>query len=278
MPRMKTTYESLRASVTDGIANVELTGPGKGNAMGPEFWRELPELYAELDANDEVRVVVLRGSGDHFSYGLDVKAMAPELGELLVDGGSSAAARTKLLALIGRMQRTMSAVANAQKPTIAAIAGRCIGGGVDLASACDIRLCAQNASFSVREVRLAIVADVGSLQRLPAIIGQGLTRELAYTGDDVDAGRALRMGLVNDVLQTPEALWGAARVLATRIAKNSPLVVRGVKRVLDAGIRRHVDEGLDYVAAWNAAFLPSEDLREALSALMERREPTFRGR
>lgn len=276
MRAMKTDYESLRVSVKDGIAEIELTGPGKGNAMGPAFWRELPELYAELDANDDVRVAILRGSGDHFSYGLDVKAMAPELGDLL--GPSRAAQRTKLLAFIERMQHTMNAVADARKPTIAAVAGRCIGGGVDLASACDIRLCSANASFSVREVRLAIVADVGSLQRLPAIIGQGLTRELAYTGDDIDAQRALRIGLVNDVLPTPEALFDAARAMAARIARNSPLVVSGIKRVLDAGVRRGVKDGLDYVAAWNAAFLPSEDLEEALSALLARREPTFRGR
>lgn len=275
---MKTTYESLRVDVADGVARVELTGPGKGNAMGPAFWRELPELYAAIDANDDVRVVVLRGSGEHFSYGLDLKAMAPELGELLVDGGASAAARTKLLAMIERMQHTITRVADAKKPTIAAIAGRCIGGGVDLASACDIRLCSAEASFSVREVRLAIVADVGSLQRLPPIIGQGLTRELAYTGDDIDAARALRIGLVNDVFPTPDALREAAQAMASRIAKNSPLVVQGVKRVLDAPVKRAAREGLDYVATWNAAFLPSEDLREALGAMMERREPTFRGR
>jgi enoyl-CoA hydratase len=156
--------------------------------------------------------------------------------------------------------------------------GACIGGGVDLISACDVRLCTQDAKFSVKEVKVAIVADLGSLQRLPPIIGQGHTRELALTGKTIDAARALRIGLVNDVLETPEALAAAAGAMAAEIAANPPLTVRGVKDVLDFGADRSVADGLAYVAAHNAAFLASEDLGEAIAAFMEKREPRFQGK
>src|SRR5262249_50287335 len=154
----------------------------------------------------------------------------------------------------------------------------CIGGGLDLASACDIRLASSDATFSLRETKIAIVADLGSLQRLPAIIGKGHTRELAFTGKTISAARAREIGLVNDRLPDREALAAAADALAREIARNAPLTVRGVKDVLDFGEGKTVAEGLAYVAAHNAAFLASEDLGEALAAFMEKREPRFQGR
>jgi enoyl-CoA hydratase len=161
---------------------------------------------------------------------------------------------------------------------VAAVHGFCIGGGVDLISACDIRLCSADARFSVRETRVAIVADLGSLQRLPHLIGQAHTRELAFTGRDVEASRAREIGLVSEVHADGPSLLAAARAMAGAIAKNPPLTVRGVKRVLDFGLGKAPAEGLDYVAAYNSAFLASEDLGEALSAFLEKREPNYRGR
>lgn len=172
----------------------------------------------------------------------------------------------------------MTCVAACRKPVIAAIAGWCIGGGVDLATACDVRLCAADARFSVREVKLAMVADVGTLARLPAIVGQGHARLLALTGDDLDAARALRIGLVEDVYDTHAALFDAAGALGRRIGANAPLVVQGVKQVLNAASERAAAESLRTVALWNAAFLPSHDLREAMSAFVEKRAPRFEGR
>ena len=162
-----------------------------------------------------------------------------------------------------------------RKPVIAAIDGWCIGGGLDLAAACDIRICSAQAKFSLREIRLAIVADIGSLQRLPPIIGQGHTRQLAFTGEDIDADRALAIGLVNDVHPDADALHAAAAAMAARIAANSPVTARGIKQVLDYCADKSVKDGLQYVAVWNAAFLQSKDLAEAISAFMERREPKF---
>ena len=176
------------------------------------------------------------------------------------------------------MQDAITAVASSKKPVIAAIHGNCLGGGVDLATACDVRLCSDDAIFSVREVRLAMVADVGTLARLPSIVGQGVAREWALTGDDFTAARALRTGLVNESYPTHEALFSAARAMAERIANNPPLTVQGIKQVLNDRSEREARESLKYVALYNAAFLPSEDLREALASFMEKRAPKFEGR
>ncbi len=268
--------DALDLSVSDGVAIVTMKGPGKGNAMGPPFWREMPALFRSLDADDAVRSVVVRGSGDHFSYGLDVAAMMGTLGPLLA-GAQQAKERTGLLSAIREMQTAFDVVAECRKPVIAAIAGWCIGGGLDLAAACDVRLCSASARFSLREVKIAIVADLGSLQRLPAIIGEGATRELAYTGANIDAERALRVGLVNDLLPDDGALFEAARTMATAIAKNPPLVVQGIKQVMSYGHDRRVADAMRHVALWNAAFLQSKDLAEALTAFLERREPRFVG-
>ena len=269
--------DALRVTVEDHVATVVLRAVGKANRMGPAFWSEMPEAFAWLDAEPEVRAVVVRGEGEHFSYGLDLGAMGGELAPVLGDA-SLARERTDFLGAIERLQRAVSCVAACRKPVIAAIAGWCIGGGVDLATACDVRLCASDARFSVREVKLAMVADVGTLARLPAIVGQGHARLLALTGDDVDAARALRIGLVEDVFDTHALLFQAATDLALRVAANPPLVVQGVKQVLNAASERVAAESLRTVALWNAAFLPSHDLREAMAAFLEKRAPRFEGR
>jgi enoyl-CoA hydratase len=269
------TYRSLRVEHGEnGVGEIILMGPGKGNAMGPDFWRELPLVVAALEADEAVRAVIVRGEGAHFSYGLDLGGM---ISELPTTGENLAAERTRFLDTILRMQGAVTSVAACHQPVIAAISGWCIGGGLDLIAACDIRLCSSEARFSLRETKMAIVADMGSLQRLPHIIGEGNTRELALTGRDIDAERALRMGLVNEVFQSPEALLAGARAMAGEIAGNAPLVVQGTKRVLNERIARDVEDGLRFVAVWNAAFLQSLDLQEAIAAFFERRPPRFEG-
>ncbi|MFW5920239.1 MAG: crotonase/enoyl-CoA hydratase family protein [Polyangiales bacterium] len=268
--------EALSVIKDAGVAEVELRGPGKGNAMGPSFWRELPEVFDALDGDDEVRAVVMYGRGEHFSYGLDLKAMMQELGPHLA-GEQLAKQRTDLLDLIRRYQDAVTSIERCRKPVIAALHGWCIGGAIDVAAACDVRLASRDAKMSVREVKVAIVADLGSLQRLPRIVGQGVARELAFTGKDVDADRAQRIGLVNEVHDDRDALVEAARQMARAIAHNPPLVVQGIKRVMSYGADRPVQDGLQYVAAWNSAFLQSKDLTEAMQAFVERREPEFKG-
>jgi enoyl-CoA hydratase len=269
-------YESLAVECTNEVAEVVLTGPGKGNAMGPAFFREFPEVFSELDRDDSVRAVILRGKSGVFTYGLDLKAVAPTLMPL-VSAENLAKERTQLLRLIGEWQRAADLVERCAKPVIAAIAGPCIGGGMDIAAACDVRLCSADARFSVREVKVAIVADLGSLQRLPRIIGHGHTRELAFTGKDIDAARALRIGLVNDVFDDEDALLAAAREMSRQIAENPPLVVQGIKQVLSYGEERRILDGERFAAVWNSAFLASRDLGEAMAAFIEKRPPRFTG-
>ncbi len=186
---MGDTYESVTVDVKDNVAQVTLVGPGKGNAMGPAFWEEMPEVFAKLDADRDVRAIVLTGSGKNFSYGLDLMAMGGTLSSVLADG-ATARPRSEFHATILRMQGAINAVADCRTPTIASVHGWCIGGGVDLISAVDMRYASADAKFSVREVKLAIVADVGSLARLPLILSDGHLRELALTGKDIDAARA----------------------------------------------------------------------------------------
>ena len=263
--------ETLNVEKSDQIVTVTLQIP----TMPPKFFSELGAAFREIAKDREARVVIVRSKAKHFSYGLDLAAAFTELGAAMTSG--NAASRLELHRHILELQAEFDAVATCPVPVIAAIHGWCIGGGVDLASACDLRIATRDSKFSVRETRIAIVADLGSLQRLPRLIGQGNTRELAFTGKDIDAARAREMGLVNQVVDDVAALGDAATAMAREIASNSPLTVRGVKRVLDYGEGKPVADGLSYVAAWNAAFLASDDLGEALAAFTEKRPPRFKG-
>ena len=268
----------------EAVATLWLDRPEARNAMGDDLWRDLPRAMDALAADTAVRAVVVAAQGPHFSVGLDLKAMGGVLGgggEEPGAGSSGAsmaararAARTSVL----RLQDSITAVARCPKPVIAAVHGYCIGGGVDLIAACDIRLASADAVFSVREAKVAIVADLGSLQRLPAIIGAGHLAELAFTGKDISAERAKEIGLVNDVAADADGVHKAAHALALEIAANSPIAVQGTKAVLAANEGRTVAEGLDYVATWNAGMLASDDLTEAMTAFMEKRPPKFTGR
>ena len=285
---MIASFESpvLSIEVEDAVATVWLDRPEARNAMGADLWRDLPRAMEAVTAEAAVRVVVVGAKGPHFSVGLDLKAM----GDMLTGGGSgpdedggtrpaSMADKGRRARLnILRLQDAITAVADCPKPVIAAVHGYCIGGGVDLIAACDIRLASADAVFSVREAKMAIVADLGSLQRLPAIISAGHLNELALTAKDISAERAKEIGLINDVAADADGVTKAARALAGEIAANSPLAVQGTKAVLRANEGRTVAQGLDYVATWNAGQLASDDLTEAVTAFMEKRPPTFTGR
>jgi enoyl-CoA hydratase len=277
MGQAMTAFTCASVTVSECVADVALTPTGKGQRMGPDYWEQLPRIFESLDADPSVRSVVLHCPAENFSYGLDLAAMAGELSDLTAPD-ASATTRQRFLSQVKKMQRTHDAVARCRKPVIAAVQGWCVGGGVDLITACDIRLAANNAKFSVREVKLAIVPDVGTLARLPAIVGQGAARELAMTGDDFDAQRALSLGLVSQLFDSPQALLAGARAMAGRLAKNPPLTVQGIKQVMNFTSERDAALSLDAVAWWNAAFFPSEDLQEAMAAFMEKREPAFKGR
>ncbi|WP_032365723.1 crotonase/enoyl-CoA hydratase family protein [Rhodococcoides fascians] len=268
-------WNAFAIEISKFVATVTLLGPGKGNAIGPDFWTECPQLFAQPDADPEVRAILLLGSRKNFTYGLDLAAMGGEFAPLLADK-ALAGPRTTFHHTIKRMQLAANSVADCRKPVVAAVHGWCIGGGLDLISAADIRYANSDAKFSVREVKVAIVADMGSLARLPAIIADGHLRELALTGKDIDAARAERIGLVNDVFDDYDALLAGAHATAADIAANPPLVVHGVKAVLDHTRSAQIGDSLRFVAAWNAAFLPSNDLTEAITAVFEKRPAHFR--
>ncbi len=264
--------ETISIDKREHVTHVVLEKP----TMPPKFFEEIGAAFTAIAADPEVRAVVVRSSQKHFTYGLDLGAAMQDLGAGL--SGGLAGPRLALHNTILRLQGYLNAVAACPVPVIAALHGWCIGGGIDLACACDIRYASRDAKFSVRETRIAIVADLGTLQRLPAVVGEGHARELAFTGRDIDAARAKEIGLVNDVADDREALVKLADATAAEIAANAPLTVRGVKRVLDFGRGRRVADGLEYVAAWNSAFLASEDLGEAMGAFMEKRAPRYSGK
>lgn len=254
------------------IAYLVLNKPDKRNAMGHDFFTLLVEIFDEFNMDPEVRVVVIKAEGKSFTAGIDLM----QLGSLMGDGGADS--RENLRKMILQGQESMNSIERCTKPVIAAVHSHCIGGGVDLLSACDIRLASRDAVFSVRETRIGVIADVGTLQRLPHIIGHGWFRELALSGRDFSADEALQMGFITRICETRDDLYVEADYLASQIADNAPLTVQGTKDVIlysrDNGIR----SGLQYVAQKNAAALKSEDLLEALSAFMEKRKPVFKGK
>lgn len=287
---MPDTDKVLSVERASHVATVFLDRPEKRNAMNPTFFSELGAVMTELGDDPGVRAIVVAAKGPHFSVGLDLSSLAG-IGSVAAGGDASGdlagqvraepspaevARRTHSDVL--RLQGPMSAIAACPKPVVAAVHGYCVGGGVDLIAACDIRVCAADAVFSVRETKMAIVADLGSLQRLPQLIGMGHVAELALTGKDIDADRAERIGLVNHVFADAEATLEGATQIAAEIARNPPLAVQGTKAVLSQLHRHQIDEGLRYVAAWNAGQLRSNDLTEAVTAFFERRPPVFEGR
>lgn len=268
------TYQSLAFAQTDGVMTVSLLGPGKGNAMGPEFWEELPRAMDEINQLADIRCILFRGSGGHYSYGLDLPQMMPRL-SALTTGATMAHQRLDLMAQIRQMQLGFQKMHESPKPVIAAVHGWCIGGGVNMIAAADIRLCSRDAKFSLREAKLAITPDIGGLQFLPHIIGQGYTREMAFTGADYDAAFAEKIGLVNHVYETPDQLFAEANALAQRIADNPSGAVQGAKQVLNYGINKSIEDGLQYVALWNSSQLQSDDFSEAMQATLEKRKAEF---
>lgn len=268
----------LEFEVDNHIATLRLNDPKRHNALGPEFWDEMAPTMQRLSDDSDVRVVVVRGEGASFTSGLDFAAMLPKL-PIATNGGPPDGDRQRRLHQVIRgMQAAISSVERCPKPVIAALTGACIGGGIDLACACDFRLASADVKFSVRETRLAIVADVGTLQRLPAIVGPGITRELVFTGRDFGAAYAAEIGLVNRVLPTAEALREEALRVAAEIAANPPLTVQGAKQVLNEARRADIDRGLEYVATYNAAHLVTQDLGVAVTAAMTKQTPSYEGR
>ena len=262
----------FKVEIDAPVAWLTLNRPEKRNTMGTTFFKELSEHLENLDRETGVRAVVVKAEGKSFTAGTDLE----EAGSLL--SGQAADQREATRRKILKLQEGITSIERCSKPVIAAIHRHCIGGGIDLISACDIRIATKDAVFSIRETPMGIIADLGTLQRLPFIIGHGWFRELALTGRNFTAEEALQMGLITRICENRDALYAEAKKLADRIADCPPLTVQGTKEVILYSRDNGIDAGLQYVAQKNTAALPSEDVVEAVTAFMEKRKPVFKGK
>ena len=270
----KSTFETLTVSLVDHIATITLNRPEKANAMNLAMWHEIRQAFKWVDATPEARVAILQGEGKAFTSGIDLQMMMG-MGDQ-IQNDCEARTRENLRQVILDLQDTLTSLERCRKPVLAAIHGACIGGGIDMITCADMRYCSSDASFSIKEIDIGMTADVGTLQRLPKLIGEGMARELAYTGRKFDATEALAMRLVNRVFDSREALQAGVREIAASIAAKSPLSIRGVKEMITYARDHSVADGLNYVATWNAAMLLSNDLQEAMMANMGKRKPEFK--
>ncbi|WCJ38806.1 Delta(3 5)-Delta(2 4)-dienoyl-CoA isomerase mitochondrial [Euphorbia peplus] len=255
------------------VFQLNLNRPSHRNALSREFFTEFPAAIAALDHNPDVGVIILAGAGDHFCSGIDLKTFNS------ISEKSSSGDRGRANEFLRRdikfLQEAVTAIERCRKPVIASIRGACIGGGIDIVTACDIRFCTQDAFFSVKEVDLGITADLGTLQRLPGIIGYGNAVELSLTGRRFSGQEAKDLGLVSRVFGSNAALDEGVKLVAEGIAAKSPLAITGTKAVLLRSRDLNVEQGLDYVATWNSAMLISDDLKEAMKAHIQKKTPVF---
>lgn len=263
--------ETLSLSVEAGVAHVRLTRGEALNTMTPQFWKDMISVFGRIEEDGSIRAVVLSSTGRHFTAGLDLKSA----GSLGGGRGDVARQRAHFLKHVKRLQHAFTVIDECRVPVIAAIQGACIGGGVDLVTACDMRVACEDSYFTIQEINVGIVADVGTLQRIPHLLPQGLVRELTYTGRQFPAEEAQRHGFVNRIAPDHEGAIEAAFELARQIAVKSPVAIMGCKAVLNRGRGQTVDAGLDYVAVWNAAFLQGDDMKEAIGSQMEKRPASF---
>jgi len=264
--------DPLVVKVENYIAWLTLNRPEKRNTMTADFFVKLREIFPQLDADPAIRVVVIKAEGKSFTGGLDVVAAAGAFDSSGADG------RDRFKREIMLLQDSINVIEACRKPVIAAVHSHCIGGGVDMLCACDIRMATADAIFSIRETKMAMVADLGTLQRLPTIVGWGRARELALTGRNFTAAEALAMGFITHVAADRPALYLEAGRLAAEIAACSPVTVQNVKEVMNYSRDHGINAGLEYVAQKNAAILPSEDVMEAFQSFIQKRPANFTGK
>lgn len=265
-------YECFAVAVDDrGVAEVRFTRGERLNTMTPAFWDELPRVVSDLEARGDVRCAILSGEGRLFSAGMDVSVFTSGV----LAGADTPAERLRFADTLRALQRAVTAWEDARFPVIAVVHGACVGGAVDLVAAVDVRVATADAFFSIAEIQLALMADLGTLQRLPHLLGEGIVRELAYTGDRLGAERAERLGLVNSVHPDKDAALAHARELAGRIATRAPLAVAATKRAITAGRGRTTSEALETAVEIQAAVWNPPEIMEAAAARAEDREGEF---
>ncbi len=266
-------YTCFDVSVKDHVAHVVMNRPDEFNSMTRLFWKELPEIIKELDKNAAARVILLKGEGKHFNAGMDLANFAPAK----KDGVKKDPARMRetFYHEVLELQDTFTALEECRMPTIASIQGACVGGGIDMVAACDIRHCSSDAFFKIAEVDIGLAADVGTLQRLPTLIPIGVVRELAYTGRKFLPDEARELGFINKVFDSLEDLEQGSLTLAQEIASKSPLITRVIKKQINYARDHSVKESLDYHAAWNSSLISGQDMEAAMKAMMEKSQAEY---
>ena len=273
---MTNKYESFNLEIEDNIANIILSRPEQLNSMSRKFWVELPEILEEVNRNSEIRVLIISSTGKHFCAGMDLSAFDNGVANIPKEKRpDNARIGEALYRSAKELQEYISKLEKIRVPVIAAIHGGCIGGAVDLVTACDIRLATNDAFFCIQEINIGMAADVGTLQRLPRIIPDSKMRELAYTGRRMLADEAKESGLVSDVYNSQEEMVNAAKEMANEIAKKSPIAIYGLKALMNYSRDHTISDSLDFNALWSGAMLSQRDMEEAIKAFVEKREATF---
>jgi len=267
-------YQTMSLTVENHIAHIQLSRPERFNTMVMAFWQEMVDVFAEIEKTPEARVVVISSTGKHYTAGLDLSAFAGIAQEMNsdIDG---ARVREQFKNTVLEMQESFNVIEKCRLPVLVATQGGCIGGGVDMISACDMRYCTEDAFFCIQEINIGMTADVGTLQRLPHLIPSGIVRELAYTGRRMFADEAKEYGLVNQVFDSQEAMLAKVMEIAAGIASKSPLAIYGTKEMINYTRDHSVDDALKYMAVWQSGMFLSNDLIEAAGANQTKRKPNF---
>ena len=270
-------YECFEVEIDKKIAHVRMNRPQRSNSMIPAFWHELPQITEELSASGSVRAMVLSGEGKHFCSGMDLEVFGNN--EAISGSEQSRGHRSRrnerFRSTALKLQESFTAMERARMPVLAAIQGACVGGGIDMITACDMRYATENAFFSIQEINIGMTADVGTLQRMPKLVPEGIVRELAYTGRRWTAQEAKEAGFVNELYPDESTMIDAVLGIAAEIASKSPMAVWGTKQTMHYTRDHNISDGLEYIANWNAAMFDTDDMAEAFTAQMEKRSPDF---
>ncbi len=263
---------TLKVSIKDKIAHIQLCRPNQLNTMNAAFWRELPAVVKAIDREAAARVIVISSTGKHFTAGMDLKAFS---NMSTSTGGEPARTGESFRRMVLELQDSFNSLENARMPVLMAIQGACVGGGVDMVCAADSRYCTADAFFTIKETALAMTADLGTLQRLPHLMPQGLVRELAYTSRKFNANEALNTGFVNRVFDTQQEMLDEVMAIARQIARQSPMAVTGSKEMFNYSRDHGVVESLRYMATWQAGMFSLPDVQQAMQARLEKRDAEF---
>ena len=265
-------YAAITLEIKDQIAHLMFNRPEAMNAMNRDMWREIPDAINAIDVDASARVIVISAAGKHFTAGMDLNVFGKPGPYKDAEIGRR---RAHLRQDIMRMQDCFTAFERARMPVIAAIQGGCIGAGVDMVTACDMRYATADAFFCIQEINIGLTADVGTLQRLPKIIAPGIARELSYTGRRMPATEAKACGLVNEVFATQADMLAGVMAVAREIASKSPLAIAGTKEMLNYARDHSVADGLNHNATWQAGMFFSQDTKEAMTARTQKRAAKF---